>query len=98
MPDFSSLIAELRRRNVLKAGGAYLAASWVIVQLMSVVLPVFEAPDWVLRVLIFILALGLPLMLGFAWAFELTPEGLNAPRRWTRPGRRPARRDGRFST
>ena len=45
-------------------------------QLAATVLPVLGAPDWVLRVLLFVLAVGLPLMLAFAWAFELTPEGL----------------------
>ena len=76
MPDFSRLLSELRRRNVLKAGGAYLAGAWLLVQLAATVLPVLGAPDWVLRVLLFVLAVGLPLMLAFAWAFELTPEGL----------------------
>jgi len=60
----------------LKAGGAYLAGAWLLVQLADTVLPVLGAPDWVLRVFLFVLAIGLPLMLAFAWAFEITPEGI----------------------
>ena len=68
--------SELQRRNVFRAGGAYLAASWVLLQLADTVFPALGVPGWVFRLLIFLLAIGFPLMLGFAWAFELTPEGL----------------------
>jgi len=76
MPDFSSLIAELRRRNVLKAGGAYVAGGWVFFQLADTLLPLVGTPNWVLQALMILLILGLPFVLAFAWAFELTPEGL----------------------
>jgi TolB-like protein/Tfp pilus assembly protein PilF len=71
-----SLIAELRRRNVFRVGVAYAIVAWLLVEVASVVLPTFEAPEWVMKVFTFLLILGFPLALIFAWAFELTPEGI----------------------
>jgi len=73
---FSDFVSELRRRNVLKTGGAYIAGGWVFFQIAATLFPLAGAPDWVLRVLLILLVMGLPFMLAFAWAFELTPEGL----------------------
>ena len=67
---------ELRRRHVVRVAVAYAVAAWVVLQLASIVFPTFGAPDWVLRVVIALLALGFPIALILAWAFELTPEGL----------------------
>jgi TolB-like protein/DNA-binding winged helix-turn-helix (wHTH) protein/Tfp pilus assembly protein PilF len=71
-----SLIAELKRRNVFRVAAAYGIVAWLLVEVASVVLPTFEAPDWVMKVFTFLLILGFPIALIFAWAFELTPEGL----------------------
>jgi hypothetical protein len=71
-----SLIAELKRRNVFRVGAAYAIVVWLLVEVASVVLPTFEAPDWVMKVFTFLLILGFPLALIVAWAFELTPEGI----------------------
>lgn len=71
-----SLLTELKRRNVFKIGAAYLVVGWVVVEVASVALPAFEAPDWVLRVFILLVMLGLPLALVLAWIFDLTPDGL----------------------
>ncbi len=71
-----SLIAELKRRNVFRVGAAYAIVAWLLVEVASVVLPTFEAPDWVMKVLTFLVILGFPLALIFAWAFELTPKGI----------------------
>ena len=68
--------AELKRRNVVKVGIAYCAAGWVAVQVASVLFPMFGAPAWILKVVTTLVILGLPLALVFAWAFELTPQGL----------------------
>ena len=68
--------AELKRRNVVKVGVAYCAAGWVAVQVASVLFPMFGAPAWILKVVTTLVILGLPLALVFAWAFELTPQGL----------------------
>jgi TolB-like protein len=71
-----SLFAELKRRKVIKVGGAYLVVAWIAVQVVSIAFPAFEAPPWVLRVFIMLAMLGFPAALLFAWAFEATPEGL----------------------
>jgi TolB-like protein/Tfp pilus assembly protein PilF len=71
-----SLFAELKRRNVFKVAAAYAVVAWITVQVMSIALPAFEAPVWVLRVLILLLALGLPLAIVLSWLFEVTPEGM----------------------
>ena len=71
-----SLIAELKRRNVFRVGAAYVIVAWILIEVASVVLPTFEAPEWVMKVVIFLAALGFPLALVVAWAFELTPEGI----------------------
>ncbi len=71
-----SLFEELKRRNVFRVGIAYVVTSWLLVQILEVVLDSFGSPDWVMKTVLVILAAGLPLALIFAWAFELTPEGL----------------------
>jgi TolB-like protein/Tfp pilus assembly protein PilF len=71
-----SFIAELRRRNVFRVGVAYAIVAWLLIEVASVVLPTFEAPEWVMKVFTFLLILGFPVALIFAWAFELTPEGI----------------------
>jgi TolB-like protein len=67
---------ELRRRHVVRVAVAYAIAAWVLLQLASIVFPAFGAPDWVLKVIIALLAFGFPLALILAWAFEITPEGI----------------------
>ena len=70
------LIEELKRRNVFRVGVAYVVIAWVIAQVAELALDSFAAPDWVMKTLLLVLALGLPLALFFAWAFEMTPEGI----------------------
>lgn len=71
-----SLFAELKRRNVFRVGIAYVVVAWLILQVSDVILNNIEAPGWVFQVIMLVLAIGFPLILLFAWAFELTPEGL----------------------
>lgn len=71
-----SLVRELVRRNVFRVGVAYLAAAWVVIEGSSLLLDTFSAPEWVLKVIIGLLAIGFPITLGFSWAYEITPEGL----------------------
>ena len=70
------LLAELKRRNVFRMAGLYLVVAWLIVQVTETVLPVFDVPNWVLRVIIILLAVGFVPALVVSWIFELTPEGL----------------------
>jgi len=71
-----TLLAELKRRKVLKVGGAYVVVAWLAVQVASIAFPAFEAPPWALRVFILMLALGFPLTLMLAWVLELTADGV----------------------
>jgi len=71
-----SLIAELRRRNVFRVGVAYAIVAWLLIEVASVVMPALRLPEWTLTFLVFLFAIGFPLALALAWAFELTPEGL----------------------
>ena len=72
-PNF---FAELKRRNVYKVAVAYAVVGWLVIQISSTVLPTFHAPEWVVQTLMVLVAIGFPIALVIAWAFELTPEGL----------------------
>jgi len=71
-----TLLAELKRRNVIRMAGLYLVGAWLLVQVAGTLLPMFGAPDWIGRSVVLLLALGLVPALVFAWVFELTPEGI----------------------
>ncbi len=71
-----SLFAELKRRNVVRVGLAYAVIGWVLAQIAEFAFENFGAPDWVLKTVVVLLLLGLPLALFFAWAFEITPDGV----------------------
>jgi TolB-like protein/cytochrome c-type biogenesis protein CcmH/NrfG len=71
-----SLLAELKRRNVVKAAVLYVVASWLILQIADVGVSLLGLPDWVGKSVFLLLVLGLPLVLIFSWVYELTPEGL----------------------
>jgi TolB-like protein len=71
-----SFFAELKRRNVVRVAIAYLITSWLLMQVVDLVLENVSAPEWVMQVFMLMLAVGFPIALIFAWAFEMTPEGI----------------------
>lgn len=71
-----SLFTELRRRNVFRVGIAYVITAWLLAQVADLALGNFGAPEWVIKSILLLLLIGFPIALIFAWAFELTPEGL----------------------
>lgn len=73
---YISIWAELQRRNVFRVSVAYTVVSWLLIQVADVILPIFNTPAWVLRVLISGLVLGFPVAVVVAWLYELTPGGL----------------------
>ena len=73
---FNDYLDELKRRNVIKSALAYLVMAWLITQVLSIVLPAFGAPDYLLKWSLVILALGFPVWLIFAWVYEFTPDGI----------------------
>src|SRR6266487_830646 len=68
--------AELKRRNVYKVAIAYAVVAWLLMQVATQVFPFLEIPNWAIRLVIMLIAIGFPIALVIAWAFELTPEGL----------------------
>jgi len=70
------LLAELKRRQVFRAAAVYAVVAWAVIEVTSTVLPIFLLPDWVVRVVVGIMVLGFPVVLALAWAFDLTPQGV----------------------
>jgi len=73
-------IEELKRRNVFKAGVAYLIVAWLIAQIASIILPTFEAPPWVMKTMLFVLIIGFPINLVISWIYDVTPDGIKKTR------------------
>lgn len=69
-------LGELKRRNVYKTAVAYGVFAWLLIQIATQVFPFFGIPIWAVRLVILFLLIGLPVALVFAWAFEITPEGI----------------------
>jgi tetratricopeptide (TPR) repeat protein len=76
MSRFSSLFAELRRRNVLRAGAAYTVLAWLSVQVADILLETFAAPPVVMKLLVLAVVVGLPVTLILAWLYEITTSGI----------------------
>ena len=75
-----SLFTELKRRNVFRVGIAYVVVAWLIIQVVDVVINNIGTPEWVFQTILLLLGIGFPLIVIFAWAFEMTPEGLKRER------------------
>ena len=71
-----NFFAELKRRNVYKVAVAYAVVGWLLIQVATQVFPFLDIPNWAIRLVILLAALGFPIALIIAWAFELTPEGI----------------------
>ena len=76
----AGLLQEMKRRNVVRVGVAYIIVGWVVVQIGQLLFESFGTPDWVIKTVIVLIGLGFPFALLFAWAFELTPDGLKKTR------------------
>src|SRR5438132_9140790 len=76
MSEKPSFFAEVKRRNVYKVAVAYAVVGWVIAQIATQIFPFLEIPNWVVRLVIVLIAIGFPIALVIAWAFEATPEGI----------------------
>ena len=74
--NLRNFFAELRRRNVYKVAVAYAVVGWVIAQIATQIFPFLEIPNWIVRLVIILIAIGFPIALVIAWAFEATPEGI----------------------
>jgi TolB-like protein/tetratricopeptide (TPR) repeat protein len=74
--NLHNFFAELKRRNVYKVAVAYIVAGWALSQGIAQVFPVFDIPNWVIRLIVLLIIIGLPIALVLAWSFEITPEGI----------------------
>src|SRR5438034_6387635 len=74
--NFANFFAELKRRNVYKVAVTYAVVGWLIAQVATQIFPFLEIPNWVVRLVIVFIAIGFPIALIIAWAFEATPEGV----------------------
>lgn len=74
--DWKDFFDELKRRSVIKSTIAYLAVAWIILQIASILFPVFDAPDYSLKVLIYVLSFGLIMWIIVSWIYDMTPDGL----------------------
>ena len=74
--NLRNLFAEMRRRSVYKVAVAYAVVAWLIIQVTTQTFPIFEIPSWCVRLVVVLLALGFPIAVVLAWAYELTPEGI----------------------
>ena len=71
-----NFFTELRRRNVYKVGVAYAVGGWALAQGFAQVFPVFDIPNWVIRLIVLLIIIGMPIALVLAWMFEITPQGI----------------------
>src|SRR5437016_500103 len=69
-------VSELRRRNVYKVAVAYAVVGWLVAQVATQIFPFLEIPNWIVRLVIVLIAIGFPIALVIAWAFEATSEGI----------------------
>ena len=71
-----SLFSELRRRNVFRVALTYAVVAWLLLEIASVLLPLVDAPEWIITAFVVLLALGFAVAMFISWVFEMTPEGL----------------------
>jgi ketosteroid isomerase-like protein len=76
MNEKASLFSELRRRNVFRVALTYAVVAWLLIEIAAVLLPMLDAPEWLITAFVVLLALGFAVALFVSWAFEMTPEGL----------------------
>jgi hypothetical protein len=70
------LFEELKRRNVVRVGAAYAVVAWLVLQVVDTIAPLMAMPEWVPGFVLILVGVGFPIALVFAWAYEITPEGL----------------------
>ena len=76
MNERASLFSELRRRNVFRVALTYAVVAWLLIEIAGVLLPMVDAPDWIITAFVVLLALGFAVAMFISWVFEMTPEGL----------------------
>ncbi|MGH8182172.1 MAG: hypothetical protein ACREPH_00750, partial [Rhodanobacteraceae bacterium] len=75
-PEKPGFLEELKRRHVWRAAIAYAVAGWLLIQIATQVFPFFNIPNWSVRLIVVVIAIGFPIALALAWAYEITAEGI----------------------
>ncbi|MCH8959027.1 MAG: adenylyl cyclase, partial [Proteobacteria bacterium] len=70
------IFRELKRRNVFRVAAAYAVVAWLLIEVTATVFPIIKLPEWSVTLVTALVLIGFPLALIFAWAFEITPEGI----------------------
>lgn len=70
------LFLELRRREVFRTAGLYVGVCWIAIEVSSVLLPAFDAPEWAIRAIIIVALIGFPITIVLAWVYDLTEDGI----------------------
>jgi len=86
--DEPGFFEELKRRHVVRVAIAYVVAGWLLVQVATQVFPFFNVPNWAVRLVVILLAIGFPVAVAFAWIYEITPEGVRRTEAADSPGAR----------
>ena len=76
-----NFFTELKRRNVYKVAVAYAVVGWLLIQIATTTFPVLQIPTWAMRLVVVLVLLGFPIALVLAWAYEMTPEGIQRTHR-----------------
>ena len=71
-----NFFSELKQRRVYSVAAAYVVVGWLFIQVATQVLPFFNIPNWVVRLVVLLTIVGFPIAVVCAWAFEITPEGI----------------------
>ena len=74
--NFNQFFKELKRRSVYKVAVTYAIVAWLLIQIVSAIIPMLEAPTWIGKTVLILLLVGFPIALILAWAFEMSPEGM----------------------
>ncbi|SFZ92231.1 TolB amino-terminal domain-containing protein [Flaviramulus basaltis] len=74
--SFKNYYNELKRRNVFKGALAYILFSWILIQVFSILLSTFEAPSYIMKIIVVLLLVSFPVWIIFSWVYEITPEGI----------------------
>src|SRR3954454_6237630 len=74
--QLTNFFAELKRRKVYRVAIGYAVVAWLLIQVATQVFPFLDVPNWAIRLVILFLALGFPIALVLAWAFDITPQGV----------------------
>ncbi|MDH3434991.1 MAG: hypothetical protein OEM60_14090, partial [Gammaproteobacteria bacterium] len=70
------LIRELRRREVFRTAGLYVGVCWIVIEVASVLLPTFDAPEWLMRAIVIVAVVGFPVTIVLAWIYDVSEQGI----------------------